>query len=239
MQDNDNLQATYKQSEADLAAAKAAVENARINLAYAHITSPITGRIGKSAVTEGALVVANQADALSLVQQLDTVYVDVTQSSTDLLKLQRDFAEGRLQRNGAQQASVELWLEDGSRYAHAGTLKFSEVTVDPGTGSVLLRAQFPNPERLLLPGMFVRARLVQASSAAALLVPQAAVSRNARGEAVVMVVGEGEKAVERVIQVDRSTGSQWLVTSGLAAGERVISLNAPLMFGRRSLGPPV
>jgi len=221
-QDNDNSQAGARSAQAAVSAAQAMLDSTRIDLAYTQVRSPIDGRIGRSLVTEGALVKKGQDAALATVAQLDPIYVDVTQSSTDLLRLQRDFAEGRLQRSGAEQASVELILEDGSRYAHAGTLKFSEVTVDPGTGSVLLRAQFPNPERLLLPGMFVRARLVQASSAAALLVPQAAVSRNARGEAVVLVVGEGDKASERVIQVDRSAGSQWLVTSGLSAGDRVI-----------------
>jgi membrane fusion protein (multidrug efflux system) len=156
------------------------------------------------------------------VAQLDPIFVDVTESSARLLRLRRDLAEGRLQRTDAEHASVRLTLEDGTTYAHEGTLKFSEVTVDEGTGSVLLRAQFPNPDRLLLPGMFVRANLQQGRSTGALLVPQAGVSRNARGEALVMLVGADDKVLERVVQVDRVVDGQWLVTSGLAVGDRVI-----------------
>ncbi|MGC4028786.1 MAG: efflux RND transporter periplasmic adaptor subunit [Steroidobacteraceae bacterium] len=221
-QDNDNAAAAGRSAAAAVEAAKAQLESARIDLAYTQVRSPISGRIGRSLVTEGALVTKSQGDPLATVAQLDPIYVDVTQSSSELLRLQRDFAAGRLQRNGADKARVTLTLEDGSRYPHEGSLQFTEVTVDPGTGSVLLRAQFPNPDRVLLPGMFVRARLEQGSNGQALLLPQAAVSRNARGEATVLVVEAGDKVAERVIQVDRAIGNRWLVAGGVEAGERVV-----------------
>lgn len=221
-QDNDNVQATARSAAAAVAAARAAVESASIDLAYAQVRSPIAGRIGRSLVTEGALVTSGQDQPLATIAQLDPIFVDVTESSAQLLRLRRDLAEGRLQRTDDEHARVRLTLEDGSRYAHDGTLKFSEVTVDQGTGSVLLRAEFPNPDRLLLPGMFVRAYLLQGHSAEALLLPQAAVSRNARGEAVVMVVGADDTVSERVIVVDRVMDNRWIVNSGLVAGETVV-----------------
>lgn len=221
-QDNDNVQATARSAEALVAAARAAVESSRIDLGYSQVRAPISGRIGRSLVTEGALVTSEQDQPLATVAQLDPIFVDVTESSARLLRLRRDLAEGRLQRTDAEHASVRLTLEDGTPYAHEGTLKFSEVTVDEGTGSVLLRAEFPNPDRLLLPGMFVRANLQQGRSTDALLVPQAGVSRNARGEALVMLVGADDKVVERVVQVDRVVDGQWFVASGLAVGDRVI-----------------
>jgi membrane fusion protein (multidrug efflux system) len=221
-QDYDNAVAADKSAAAAVAAAKAALETARIELTYTQVRSPIAGRIGRSLVTEGALVTRNQEAPMATVAQLDPIYVDVTQSSTELLRLQREFDAGRLQRDARQQARVTLQLEDGSIYAEAGSLQFSEVTVDAGTGSVLLRAVFPNPSRTLLPGMFVRATLAQGSSSEALLVPQTGVSRNARGEPTVLLVGEGNMLTERVIQVSRAVGSDWLVSGGLAAGERVV-----------------
>ena len=221
-QDYDNAVAGDKSAAAAVASAKAALETARIDLTYTQVRSPISGRIGRSLVTEGALVTRNQEEALATVAQLDPIYVDVTQSSTDLLNLQREFTAGRLQRDARQQAKVSLLLEDGSAYPEPGSLQFSEVTVDAGTGSVLLRAVFPNPSRLLLPGMFVRATLQQGRSSEALVVPQGGVSRNARGEPTVLVVGENNVLAERVIQVSRSVGSDWLVSGGLAAGERVV-----------------
>jgi membrane fusion protein (multidrug efflux system) len=221
-QDYDNAVAGDKSAAAAVASAKAALETARIELTYTQVRSPISGRIGRSQVTEGALVTRNQEQPLATVAQLDPIYVDVTQSSTDLLNLQRDFAAGRLQRDARQQAKVSLLLEDGSAYPEPGSLQFSEVTVDAGTGSVLLRAVFPNPSRMLLPGMFVRATLQQGRSSEALVVPQGGVSRNARGEPTVLVVGEDNVLAERVIQVSRSVGSDWLVSGGLAAGERVV-----------------
>ncbi|MDR2216416.1 MAG: efflux RND transporter periplasmic adaptor subunit [Nevskiaceae bacterium] len=221
-QDDDNLQAAARSSAAAVASAKAALESAQIDLAYAQIRSPISGRIGRSLVTEGALVQGGQAQPLATVAQLDPIYVDVTESSADLLRLREELSAGRLQRVDESNARVTLELENGARYPHDGKLQFTEVTVDEGTGSVLLRAEFPNPDRLLLPGMFVRARLPEGKASQALLVPQAAVSRNARGEAVVLLVGPDNKAVERVIQIDRVVDNQWLVKTGLASGDQII-----------------
>ncbi|HIF4858543.1 multidrug efflux RND transporter periplasmic adaptor subunit AcrA, partial [Klebsiella pneumoniae] len=189
-QDYDTAVATAQQSNAAVVAAKAAVETARINLAYTKVTSPISGRIGKSAVTEGALVQNGQTTALATVQQLDPIYVDVTQSSNDFLRLKQELADGRLkQENG--KAKVELVTNDGLKYPQSGTLEFSDVTVDQTTGSITLRAIFPNPDHTLLPGMFVRARLEEGINPDALLVPQQGVTRTPRGDASVMVVGEG------------------------------------------------
>jgi len=224
-QDYDDAHAMLQQVEADLASAKAAVETARINLAYTKVTAPISGRIGRSAVTDGALVTASQSAALATVQQLGSMYVDVTQTMADLLKLKQNFANGLLKKDGAAQARVKLLLEDGSPYPLTGTLKFSEVTVDPSTGSVVLRAVFPNPKQALLPGMFVRAILEEGVNDAAILVPQRGVSRNPKGEAVVMTVGAGDKVQPRVIKVVRTVGDNWLVADGLKAGDRVIMDN--------------
>jgi membrane fusion protein, multidrug efflux system len=222
-QDNDDAQAAFKQSEADVAVARAAVETARINLAYTRITAPISGRIGRSTVTEGALVTTNQATALATIQNLGTMYVDVTQSSADLIKLKRNLAAGVMKRDDAvAQARVSLLLEDGSKYSHTGTLKFSEVTVDQSTGSITLRAVFPNPKQLLLPGMFVRAVLEEGVDEQAMLVPQRGVARNPNGDAMVMVVGAEEKVEPRIIKVIRTVGENWLVGEGLKPGDRVI-----------------
>ena len=221
-QDYDNADAALKQAEADVAAAKAAVETARINLAYTKVTAPISGRIGRSAVTDGALVTASQAAPLATIQQLSSMYVDVTQSSADLLRLKQNLASGLLKSNGAAQAQVRLLLEDGSAYPLSGTLKFSEVTVDQSTGSITLRAVFPNPKQTLLPGMFVRAIVEEGVSPQAILVPQRGVSRNPKGDATVMVVGAENKVEPRVIKVVRTVGDNWLVGDGLKAGDRVI-----------------
>lgn len=221
-QDNDDAQASLKQAEADVAAAKAAVETARINLAYTKVTAPISGRIGRSTVTDGALVTANQAAALATIQQLGSMYVDVTQSSAELLKLKQNLASGLMKNNASAQARVKLLLEDGSAYPLTGTLKFSEVTVDQSTGSITLRAIFPNPKQTLLPGMFVRAVLEEGINENAILVPQRGVSRNPKGEAVVMAIGAEEKVEPRTIKVVRTLGDNWLVSEGLKAGDRVI-----------------
>lgn len=219
-QDFDNASAALKQVEADLAFAKAAVETARINLAYTRVTAPISGRIGRSTVTEGALVTANQPAALATVQQLDSMYVDVTQSTAELLKLKQNLANGIMKKSAS--AQVKLLLEDGSKYPLAGTLKFSEVTVDQSTGSVTLRAVFPNPNQTLLPGMFVRAILEEGVDENAILIPQRGVTRNPKGDALVMVVGAEEKVEPRTIKVVRTVGESWLVSDGLKAGDRVI-----------------
>lgn len=221
-QDYDDAHASLKQSEADVAAAKAAVETARINLGYTKVTAPISGRIGRSAVTDGALVTASQATPLATIQGLNSMYVDVTQSTSDLLRLRQNLANGVLKKDGAGQARVKLLLEDGTPYPLPGTLKFSEVTVDQSTGSVTLRAVFPNPKQALLPGMFVRAQIEEGVNDAAILVPQRGVNRNPKGEAVVMTVGEGEKVEPRVVKVVRTVGDNWLVGDGLKAGDRVI-----------------
>lgn len=221
-QDNDDAQAALKQSEADLALTRAAVETARINLAFTRVTAPISGRIGRSTVTDGALVTASQSAALATIQQLDSMYVDVTQSTADLLKLKQNLANGIMKNGGSAQAPVKLLLEDGSQYPLTGMLKFSEVTVDQSTGSVTLRALFPNPKHSLLPGMFVRAILEEGINEKAILIPQRGVSRNAKGDAIVMVVGSEDKAEPRQIKVVRTVGDSWLVSEGLKAGDRVI-----------------
>ena len=221
-QEYDNAQAQQKADEADVAAAQAAIETATINLGYTAVTAPVSGRIGRSMVTEGAYAQAAQATLLATVQQLDKVYVDVAQSSVELLRLERALQSGEFHRIGAQQAQVALLLEDGTTYGAPGTLQFSDVTVDASTGSVSLRAIFPNPKAELLPGMFVRARLDEAVDPDALLVPQLAVTRGPTGEATTMVVGEGSKAELRSITADRAVGNAWLVTKGLHAGDQVI-----------------
>lgn len=220
-QDLDTAQADAMQANAAVVAAKAAVETARINLAYTKVTSPISGRIGKSAVTEGALVQSGQTTALATVQQLDPIYVDVTQSSNDFLRLKEELESGKLkQENG--KAKVELMTNDGKKLPQSGTLEFSDVTVDQTTGSITLRAIFPNPNQSLLPGMFVRARLEEGTNPNAILVPQQGVTRTPRGDATAMIVGEGDKVEVRPITTSQAIGDKWLVTDGLKAGDRVI-----------------
>ena len=219
-QDYDNASAALQPAAAELAIAKSAVETARINLAYTKISAPISGRIGRSTVTDGALVTASQPTALATIQQLDFMYVDVTQSAAELLKLKQNLAKGVLKKSGS--AQVKLLLEDGSKYPLTGTLEFAEVTVDRSTGSITLRAIFPNPKQTLLPGMFVRAVVEDGVSEQALLVPQRGVTRNPDGNAVALVVGAEEKVEPRVIKVERTVGDNWLVSEGLKAGDRVI-----------------
>jgi len=214
-QDYDNAVATHLQ-------AQAAVETAHINLIYTRVLSPITGRIGRSLITEGALVTANQATVLATVQQLDPIYVDVTQPTTTLLRLEKEAAAGLLKQNEAGKAQVQVRLEDGSLYAHPGTLEFSEVTVDETTGSVTLRALMPNPERLLLPGMFVREEIQEGLRQGVVLAPQQGVSHNQKGEPNALVVGPDNTVELRILKTDRAIGDQWLVTSGLKPGDRVI-----------------
>ncbi len=214
-QDYDNAVASHLQ-------AQAAVETAHINLIYTRVLSPITGRIGRSLITEGALVTANQATALATVQQLDPVYVDVTQPTTTLLRLEKEAAAGLLKQNEAGQAQVRIRLEDGSEYVHPGTMQFSEVTVDEGTGSVTLRALVPNPERLLLPGMFVREVIQEGVRQGALLAPQQGISHDQKGQPNALVVGADNTVELRTLKTDRAIGDQWLVTSGLKPGDRVI-----------------
>ena len=221
-QANDDTQAALKQAQAEVAAAKAALDKARIDLDYTRLKSPISGRIGRSAVTPGALVTANQVQALATVQQLDPIYVDLTQSSADMLRMRAEIAAGRLQAGAKGEVPVKLILEDGSEYAVEGRLALSEVTVDEGTGSVTLRARFPNADGVLLPGMYVRARLPQGMRGEAILVPHKALSRDPLGNALVMVVNAESKVEARPVKVAQSLASDWVVTGGLAAGERII-----------------
>lgn len=221
-QDNDDAQAAKLQAEAEVISAKAALETARINLSYTRVTAPIGGRIGKSTVTPGALVTASQADALTTVQQTNPMYVDVTQSSSEVLRLKRDLASGKLKKAGADGAKVKLLFEDGASYQHEGALQFSDITVDQSTGVITLRALFPNPNQDLLPGLYVRAVLEEGVEENAILVPQAALSRDSKGNALVMVVKADNTVEARPIEVTRVLGDKWLVASGLAAGDRVI-----------------
>jgi membrane fusion protein (multidrug efflux system) len=221
-QDYDDAVASQKAAEADVAYYVAQVKSAGINLDYTRIVAPISGRIGKSNVTQGALVTASQDTALATIQDLDRIYVDVTQSSADYLRLKRDLAEGKISRSAADQAQVKLLLEDGSTYPLPGTLQFSDVTVDQTTGSITLRAIFPNPDQDLLPGMYVRAVLEEGVNDKAILAPQQGVTRSARGDATALVVGGDNKVEQRQLKADRTIGDQWLITSGLQAGDRLI-----------------
>lgn len=221
-QDFDDVGSALKQARAEVEAAQAVLETARINLDYTRVKAPISGRIGRSTVTTGALVTANQTTELATIQQLDPIYVDVTQSSADLLRLQQALASGQLKRNGDNQAKVGLLLEDGTAYPLEGTMKFSEVTVDPGTGSVTLRTLFPNPEHRLLPGMYARAVIQEGVAEQAILVPQQGVGRNAKGEAVALVVDAAGEVQQRLLTLDRAIGDRWLVAAGLETGERLI-----------------
>ncbi|EQA1585906.1 efflux RND transporter periplasmic adaptor subunit [Enterobacter hormaechei] len=216
-QEYDQAVATAQQADASVVAAKAGVESARINLAYTKVTSPINGRIGKSSVTEGALVTNGQATALATVQQLDPIYVDVTQSSSDFMRLKQQTS---LQKGDT--SSVELLMENGQPYPLKGTLQFSDVTVDESTGSITLRALFPNPQHMLLPGMFVRARIDEGTLPDAILVPQQGVTRTPRGDATVLVVNEKNQVESRTVVAPQAIGDRWLITEGLKNGDRVI-----------------
>jgi len=221
-QDYDDAQANQRTFDADVLSGKAAVQSARINLDYTKVTSPVSGRIGISQVTEGAYVQAANATLLATVQQLDKVYVDVTQASSELLRLKRELASGRLKADASGKAQVKLIHEDNTIYPEEGSLEVSDVTVNTMTNSVTVRAIFPNPRGELLPGLFVRARLEEGSSPDAILVPQLAVSRNSKGEPTTMVVGANSTVELRVLKTERAVGNQWLVSSGLKAGDQVI-----------------
>lgn len=221
-QENDDIRASVKEAEADLALAKAALITARINLDFTRIVAPISGRVDISSVTAGALVTANQAAALTMVQQLDPIYVDVTQSSSELLRLKRELASGKLKKTGNNETQITVLLEDGNIYPHKGILKVSGITVNPTSGAVTLRAIVPNKDGLLLPGMYVHARLQEGVNENAVLVPQQGVSRNNRGEPTVLLVNTENKVELRVLSADNTIGNQWLVTKGLKSGDRVI-----------------
>jgi membrane fusion protein, multidrug efflux system len=221
-QEYDDIAVALKQAEADVEVGRAETDTAQINLDYTKIKAPIAGRIGRSSVTPGTLVTANQAAALATIQQLDPVYVDVTQSSADLLRLKRSLTSGAIKNNSTNQAQVKLLLEDGSAYPLEGTMKFSEVTVDPSTGSITLRAQFANPDHLLLPGMFVRGIVQEGVQEKAILVPQRGVTRDQAGNAIALVADDNDVVERRIVKIERAIGDAWLATEGLKVGERVI-----------------
>ena len=221
-QDYDDASATVGQSQAEIEYWKAAVEAARINLGYTRVTAPISGRIGRSSVTDGALVTAYQPTSLAVIQQLDPIYVDVSQSSAELLRLRRSMESGSLSPNGETSKRVRLLLEDGTPYPQEGTLQFRDVTVDPTTGSFTLRIVVPNQSNLLLPGMFLRAVVQEGVMEQAILAPQQGIIRTPKGEPVAWVVDESGKVQQRPLTLNRTIGNAWLISSGLAAGDRVI-----------------
>jgi membrane fusion protein (multidrug efflux system) len=218
----DSDQKAIAAAEASVRQAEAALETARINLGYTKITAPISGRIGKSTVTDGAIVTAYQPAPLATIQQLDPIYVDVPQSTAELMRLKRRLEDGRLNRDGASQNKVKVILEDGTMYPQEGTLQFRDISVDPTTGSVILRIVVPNPEGVLLPGMFVRAVVKEGVNNQAILIPQQAVSRDPKGNPLAMIVDASGKAQVRMLTLDRAIGDRWLVSTGLASGDRVI-----------------
>lgn len=221
-QDYDDALAALRRAEAQLEVSKAALETARINLSYTPIKSPISGRIGRSSVTEGALVTAYQPVPLATVQQLDPINVDVPQSTAELLKLQRRIADGKFNTSGAEQNNVQIILEDGTPYSREGALEFRDVTVNPTTGSVIMRIVVPNPHNELLPGMFVRAVIREGVIDQALLMSQSGVNRTPKGDPFVWVVDEAGKAQMRMVTIDRAVGNRWLISSGLSDGDKVI-----------------
>jgi membrane fusion protein (multidrug efflux system) len=220
-QDYDDAEAAFKQAAASVRQQQAAVQTARINLGYATVTAPISGRVGVSTATKGALVTPGQTAALTTIQRLDPIYVDVTQSATDLLRLRRALASGQL-TGGPKSVPVRLKLDDGSDYPREGRLEFADVTVDQATGAVTLRALFPNPDGILLPGMFVRAEVAEGIAPNALLAPQQGISRDERGRPTALVVGPGGKAQLKSVELGQAVADKWLITSGLAPGDRLI-----------------
>ncbi|MCE5333262.1 MAG: efflux RND transporter periplasmic adaptor subunit [Desulfobacteraceae bacterium] len=221
-QDYDDASAAVEQAKAEVEYWKTAVEAARINLGYTKVSAPIPGRIGRSSVTDGALVTAYQASSLATVQQLDPIYVDVAQSSAELLRLKRNFETGLLSTDGKNGKHVRILLEDGTPYPMEGTLQFREVSVDPATGSFTLRIVVPNPQSLLLPGMFVRAVVQEGIAERAILVPQQGVTRNTKGEPVALIVDDSNTVQQRILTLDRAMGDHWRVSSGLEPGDRLI-----------------
>ncbi|MCY1400163.1 Toluene efflux pump periplasmic linker protein TtgA [compost metagenome] len=213
----------YDDAQAKRLQAEATLKSAQIDLRYTKVLAPLSGRIGRSAVTEGALVNNGQTNAMAVIQQLDPIYVDVTQSSAELLKLRRELESGQLQKVGNNAAKVKLTLEDGSTYAHEGKLEFSEVSVDETTGSVTLRAIFPNPDHNLLPGMFVHAQLKAGVNSAAILAPQQGVTRDLKGAPTALVVNQENKVELRQLKASRTSGNMWLIDEGLNAGDRLIT----------------
>lgn len=227
----------YDDAQANRLQAEAALERAKIEQRYTRVLAPIAGRIGRSSVSEGALVNSGQAQELAVIQQLDPIYVDVTQSANDLLRLRRELASGQLEKAGDNAAQVSLKLQDNSAYPHTGTLEFSEVSVDASTGSVTLRAVFPNPDGLLLPGMFVQANLVNGVQSQAILAPQQGITRNAKGEATAMVLNADNTVEVRSLKAQRTVGDRWLVTEGLQDGDRIITEGTQFVKSGASVDP--
>lgn len=221
-QDYDDASAALKQTQADIQYGKATLETARINLKYTTIIAPISGRIGRSNVTEGALVTAQQPITLATIQKMDPMYVDVTQSTTEILRLRRQMEEGQLDQNGKDQQKVRLILIDGKEYPLKGILKFRDITVDPTTGSVILRMMFPNPKGILMPGMFVRTVVEEGIHKNAILIPHQAISRDPKGNPLTLIVDKDGKVQQKQLTLERAIGNNWLVSSGLEPGERVI-----------------
>lgn len=219
----DEAQAAYEQTQAQVAAAQASLQSAQLSLEYTEVKSPINGQIGRSSVTQGALLTAGQSEALATVQQLDPIYVDATQSSVEMLQVRRDFAEGRLKMGGDGRAVARLVLEDGSLYAHAGTLLLAETIVEQTAGSVTLRTQFPNPDGQLLPGMYARVTLEGAVAEDVMTVPQVALSRDPKGNALAFVIGADGKVEQRTLTTRQAMGDQWVVDSGLKPGDRIVA----------------
>lgn len=236
VQDFENAQASAQQAQASVAAQEATLRNATINLERTTIRAPIAGRIGRSTITTGALVSAGQTSALTTIQRLDPIFVDVQQSSADLLRLRQEMLSGQIATSDGI-AHVRLTLEDGSVYPQTGTFQFADVTVDPSTGSQAIRAKFPNPQRLLLPGMFVRAEVVEGTRTKAILIPQQAVTRDTRGQATVFVIGADNKLQARTLQAPRTVGTNWLVTGGVKPGERVVVEGPPTLQPGASVTP--
>lgn len=221
-QDYDDRDAALKQAEADIAYWKAALETAQINLGYTQVTAPISGRIGKSSVTDGALVTAYQSIPLATIQQLDPIYVDVPQATTELLRLKRRLGDGRLNQDGTEHNKVKVILEDSTSYPHEGTLQFRDVTVDPTTGSVVLRIVVPNPDGLLLPGMFVRAQIREGVNENAILIPHQAVARDPKGNPYALIVDSDAKIQQKMLRIDRSISDKWMISKGLKPGDNIV-----------------
>jgi membrane fusion protein, multidrug efflux system len=221
-QEYDEAEAALGENRAQVAAARAALESARTNLDYTTLEAPISGRIGRSSVTAGALVTANQAEAMATIRQLDPIYVDLTQSARDLRRLREALENGELEKIGEDEARVTLLMEDGGEYKHEGVLQFSEYAVEESTGSVTLRALFPNPDDDLLPGMFVRAKLPEGERSDAILVPQKGVARDSTGQATAMVINENDQVERRNVTTERAVGNRWLIAEGLSSGDRLI-----------------
>ncbi|MGH8206837.1 MAG: efflux RND transporter periplasmic adaptor subunit [Steroidobacteraceae bacterium] len=220
-QDNENAIAAARQADADVAAARAALDSAGVNLAYAHITAPISGRIGRSSVTEGALVTADQSTALATIQQLDPIYIDVNQSSADYLQLKQETDSGRIKSQGAGTPATVI-LENGTTYAHPGKLQFADVSVDPTTGNFLMRVLVPNPNKLLMPGMYVRAVIDEGVLSHGVLAPQQGITHDPKGDATALIVDANGKVEQRTVDVTRAIGNEWLIDRGLSAGDRLI-----------------